>query len=308
MKKQILTFFALGLLLLLSLSFVSALAVETVSVSPKEIAPGETAKISINLENNLEEDVTDISVSLLFKESVKDSFGNVVSVNEVPFAPFDSSNEITIDELKSDKDRILEFKVIALNNAESGIYRIPMEIVYYDEDGNKHERISLISLTVNSAPVLDVGVEDGLLLKGQNNDAVIKVINKGLSGIKFLEVEIGSSTKYSLLSPKKTYLGDVDSDDFETLDFKIFFKENTPSTVSLPVSLTYRDITNKEYTKEFSVDLKIYSREQALQLGLIKQSYTTVYIIAIAIAIVLYIVYRKLKKRRQRKKAEASAK
>lgn len=308
MKKQILAFFALAVFFLASLYFVSALTVQTVSASPKEIAPGETAIISLTLENNLEEDVTDVSISLLFKESVKDSFGNVVSVNEVPFAPFDSSNEITIDELQSDKDRILEFKVIALNNAESGIYRIPMEIIYYDEDGNKHERTSLISLTVNSAPVLDVELEDGLLLKGQNNEASIRIINKGLSGVKFLEAEIGSSTKYSLLSPKKNYLGDIDSDDFETLDFKIFFKENTPSTLSLPVSLTYRDTTNKEYTKEFSIDLKTYSREQALQLGLIKKSYTTIYIIAIAIAIILYIIYRKLKKLRQRKKAEASAK
>ena len=301
MKSKLITISILVVFLsfaiLISLNLVSAVSVSSVNVNPSEIAPGETASIKIIVENILDEDVTDVSVSLNFADP---------AYSNLPFAPYDSSNEQAVDEIRKDRSKTFSFEIIALNNAESGIYKIPVGIVYY-KNGEKKERSSLISLTVNSVPILDVGTEDSLLLKGQNNELSIKIINKGLSDVKFLEVEIGNSNYFTLLSSSKIYIGDIDKDDFETEDLNIFFKENSPSTINLPVNLVYKDITNKKYEESFSVNLRVYSREQALQLGLIQRSYTS-YIVGIVVFLILvYIIYRTVKKRRLKKKTAQSS-
>lgn len=294
MKKQVFVLMALAFLffLVFSLVSVSAVTVKSVSIYPTEIKPGETATIDIAIENTLNEDVEKVSVSLDF--------------TEVPFAPFDSSNEETISEIKEDKSKSVDFRIQALSDAKSGTYKIPVKISYLDSSEVEHDKESLISITINSLPIFGVEIEDSLFLKGQSNEVVVKIVNKGLSDVRFLEAEIGSSTYYNLLSQKRIYIGDVDSDDFETAEFKLFFRENAPSVINLPITLTYKDITNKNYDEDFTVSMRVYDREQALQLGLIQKS-NTIYIVAGIISVViLWFVYRRIKKRRQRKKAEAA--
>jgi len=284
----------LGTLIFLSLAFISlssALTISSISTFPSEIAPGETSSISIGLENEAEETIKDVSVTL--------------DLTGLPFVPYEDSTEESIDEIKEDKTKHAEFEIKALNDAESGTYKIPLKVSYYDGDGaKKPDKSSLVSVTISSKPIVSASLEDGLLLKGQENAVAIKIVNKGLSNIKFLEVEIQSSTKYTILSQKNIYIGDIDSNDFDTAEFKIFFKENSLSTISLPVKVIYKDALNKEYTEEFSLEARVYTKEQAISLGLLKKSNTTTYVIVVIILIVIYIIYRKIKKRRKMKKME----
>ena len=257
-------------------------------MNPDEIAPGETSMIKLGIENNAQNDIIDVSVALDLKE--------------VPFAPFDSSSEFNIDKIRDGEIEYAEFEIIALNNAASGIYKIPVQISY-EESGTIKTKDSLISISVNSDPLIGVSVEDGLLLKNQKNDISVRVVNKGLSDVKFLEVEIGSSTSYTLLSQKNIYIGDLDSDDFDSVDFTIYFKPNTLNTINLPVSITYKDALNEKYTEEFTIPLTVYSQERAIELGLLTQSNTQTYVVVIIVLIVAYIVYRKVKKYMKFRKA-----
>lgn len=292
----------LGIVFLFSLASVRALTVSSVDVYPSEIEPGESADVEIGLENNLDEDVEDVSVSLIFREIVKDSFGNVVAINEIPFAPYDSSSEATIEEIEEDKSDIVRFRIKALSSAESKVHKIPIKIIYYDKDG-RQEKDSLISITVSSKPIMGASVEEGLFLKNGENEVTVKVINKGLSNIRFLEIEVQESRHYTILSPKEIYIGDIDSDDFDTADFKIYFKESAPTSISLPVTLSYKDALNDEYTEEFNLPIRVYTEEQAIQLGLLKKSRTTTYVVIVVVLVVAYFVYRRIKKRRKAKKA-----
>lgn len=291
---------------LISISLVSALTINSVNVNPQEIGPGETATIDIEIENNLNQDVTDVSVLLDLSGIVASQVPGVAStVLDVPFAPYDSSNEKAIDELEDNEDKNFNFKIIASPDAKAGLYKIPLEVSYTDEQGTVHNKESLISLTVNSKPEIAIELEDGLLLKGQNNKITLRIINRGLSDAKFLEIKVGSSTQYSLLSNDKVYIGDIDSNDFDSASFQLFFKENALSRVGMPVSVSYSDITNKEYTDEFNVEMKVYSRETALQLGLMQKSRTSLYIGIVVALLVLWLLWRGIKRRRKRKKAEA---
>ena len=293
-QNKILTMsFAILILLVVNMIFVSAVTVNEVRASPDQIAPGETARISITIENILSDDVKDVSVSLDF--------------TTVPFGPYDSSNEQSVDEIRDGRLKTFDFEVIALTDSKSGIYKIPIKISYFDSDGIKHDKSSVISMTINSEPILDVEAEDSLLLKGQKNTLTLRIVNKGLSDVKFLDLEIKESTRYSLLSSNKIYIGTIDNDDFETQDIDIIFKDTSASKINLPITLIYKDITNKQYTEDFEVELKVYSTEQALQIGLIQKSYTTTVIFVIVLVIIIYLIYRAIKKRILKKKTSAES-
>ena len=283
--KTTLAILLLGLMLFSTISFalinsVSALTIDSV-VLAEEIQPGKTTKIIIGLDNDSDEDIKDVSVTL--------------DLSDVPFAPFDSASEDSIDEIEENDVEYVEFEIIALNNAQAGIYKIPVTINYVQNDTEK-SKDSLISIIVNSKPKIDVAVGNDLLLKGQNNEFFVKITNKGLSDAKFVEIEIGSG-QYDLLVGNKQYIGDIDSDDFDSIKVNAFFKNNVRDNVNLPVTVIYRDDLNNEYRDIFNVNLNLYTRDRAVELGLIEKGVNKDYIIGIVLIIVLYLIYRKLKKK-----------
>ena len=133
------------------------------------------------------------------------------------------------------------------------------------------------------------------------------IINKGLSDASFMDIQLDESG-FTILSPKKIYIGSLNSDDSDSATFNILFSGSSGNFVNFPVTLTYRDIENKQYTKTFVIDTKVYSQKDAQELGLIKKSMTGLYISIIVILIIVYIIYRKIRKWiKNRKKAKESA-
>jgi len=284
MKSKI---FGLIACFLLCISLASALTINSVLTTPSQIAPGGVSVIELGVENNGENTITDVSVSL--------------DLTNVPFAPELSSSEFNFDEIKDGRIKYAIFKIRALNDAAAGIYKIPVQVTY-NEEGEIKKMSSLIGLTINSQPILDASIEDGLLLKGSENKISVKIINKGLSNVKFLEIEMKKSSYYSITSPERVYIGDLDSDDFDSGEFTVYFKENAPSASSMPIIIRYRDILNNEHEKTFNLNAKVYSQDQAIQLGLIKRNNTFIYVILVIAVIIIYIIYRRIKKAIKRRK------
>ncbi len=272
----------IGLYLMMNLT--SALAINSVSMEPEKIAPGEKSTVTISLKNNGDFDLTDVSVNL--------NFANL------PLAPYGSGSQVTINELNSDKTKAVEFQIISFNDAKSGIYKIPVEIKYTEDEVAKIQQ-SVISIMVNSEPIIEVNYEDGLLLKGQKNPVTLRVVNKGLGDAKFLEIELGTSTAYSIISQNKVYVGDIDSNDFQTEDFQIFFNQNSLKNVNLPLIIKYKDITNKEYSKNYDISLKVYTKQQAQNLGLVPKDNTIYIVLIIVVLIVVFFIYRMIRKRKR---------
>jgi len=289
MKSKIITII-IGIILLVSMiSIVSALTVESVSSNPSEIKPGEKVRVSLVIENNLNADTEDVTVSL--------------DLNNVPFAPYLSSNEVTFDDINEDKDKEARFELIADADSDSGTYKIPVKITYYVEDELKSSE-GLISLIISAEPEIDLSADGGVLIKGQNAELTIKIVNSGLGDAGLLSLKIGTGIGIRVIGNDKMYIGDVDSDDFDSVDFKVSISENAPSTVNLPVEIKYRDSRNKEIIENINLDLITYTTKQAQNLGLIKKSNTTSIVIGIVFILILYIIYRKIRKARRNKKKE----
>ena len=61
--------------------------------------------------------------------------------------------------------------------------------------------------------------------KKMTGTVTLKVINKGLSDIKFLNVILKTSDNYEILSTSDTtYVGNLQSDDYQSVDYIISLK------------------------------------------------------------------------------------
>ena len=286
-KRTTLTIFTLTILLA-SMLLVSAISVTSVSSSPEEVVPGEIVEVSIEIENIFEEDMFNLNVKL-------DLSG------DVPFAPYQSSSEKFLDKLREGNKERFTFKLIVLPETSSGIYKIPVMIDYEDKYQNKSSKAELISLIVNSKPELKVSLESSeVIIKDKENTFLVKVVNSGLADVKFLYIKVNDVSGLSFLSDKEPYLGDINSDDFDSAKFTAFVNENAANTINLIVTLVFKDATNKEFTETKTISLKTYSLKEAQNLGLVKKPNYVTYIV-IVVLIIGFIIYRKLKKRKKRR-------
>ena len=268
-------------------SQISAVSIKDVTSSPSQVVPGETSDISIRMENIFDYTVYNLNVKL--------------DLTNVPFAPYQSSSEKFIDELDDGDRETFNFELIILPSASAGIYKIPVQITYEGNNGSIISKQELISLTVNSAPRLTFSVDSSeTLIKGKENSLTVKIINSGLSDVKFLYLSLADSGGISILSTREQYLGDISSDDFDTTTFSVYVNSNALSSVSIPVTIRYLDSTNKEYTETKEISVKTYSLNEAQDLGLIVKPNYLLYILA-GIIVLIYFIYSFLRKRKLKK-------
>ncbi len=294
MKTKTQTTIFIGILLaMLILPAVTALTIKNVYSTPNEVAPGKTVKITLTIENEVGEDLENIVVGLDLSE-----------VSE--FAPYKSSTEKTIEEIDDEDTEDVKFELVALSNAKAGVYKIPVLISYIlDENKTPIEKTSYISLTINAKPELQLDYE-GELIKGKRNEINIKITNTGLTEVKFLGIEVKDVNGIRILSSKKVYLGDIESDDFDGATFDIFIESEAKNLINFPVQLNYRDATNKLYTEFVEIRLKTYTKKEAIELGLIKKSNAGLYAGIIIAIVIIWFVYRKIKKRKKNKKIKSN--
>jgi hypothetical protein len=286
MKNYIITSLTLAILMLIALTglaaSVSAITISDISVSPGTIEPGGKAHITVKLENNFDSDVENVAVS--------------VDLSKVPISP-DTSSSVFTEKIKENKNDDFDFTLHAQADAEAGVYKFPL-MIQYDLDGKTVQETSSATLTVNAKPSLSL-TADGYLIAGKNK-VTIKITNTGLGQAKFLSVNAGEGN-YKLLSSNEAYIGDLNSDDFDSVSFDINVVK--PGTITIPVTLTYRDFVNNEYEEEDEVSVRIYSQQEAIQLGLVTQNQTGMYIGGVAVLIILYLIYRRVRKWAKQKKA-----
>ena len=116
-------------------------------------------------------------------------------------------------------EKIMNFDLIALPDAEGGIYKIPIEITYTDEAGTSYTKDDYISLKLSSTPDLLIHVDSSEINADMKSGTVVlKIINRGLTNIKLLTAELDEGEGYEIMSQPEVYVGNIDSDDYETVD------------------------------------------------------------------------------------------
>ena len=216
-----------------------------VETDPKVLSQGSPAKLNITLENNEDSIIEDIKIKLTLPSEI---------------VPIGTSIEKKLDRLLPNQRSSLIYEIIPLGDALSKAYNIPINLTYRDEIGNKFAIDEAIGLLVGSKIDFDVNIkETDIIKKGQKGKMTIGLSNIGPSDIKFLILEIKSSDEYEILSNTKEYMGNLESDDFETSEFSIFVKKNDPKIKAL---ITYKDNFNQEKSEVRELILNTYSSNE----------------------------------------------
>jgi len=284
MKKQlIITSLATLFIFILALNLASAIVIK--DISQDTLYPGTSANIKIILDNNLNDDAEDVSFSLNFASTG-------TSPNFVPVGSADFND----DEIKEDKSREFTITIKAASSIEPGIYNIPYTLSYkIGNNATPTIKTGTIGVTVNSKVSLDFSVLTEMPVIGEKGKITLKIVNKGFGQIKFVSVSV-QPQGYTLLSENQVYIGSISSDDFETAAFDVIF---TKPSERLIATVTYKDLENNDRVENVDISVPVYTREKALELGIITKNNTFMYVIIVAIVIVAWLIWRAIKKRRR---------
>jgi len=263
------------------------LSLESIKSTPESISPGKEFELSFTLKNNADSLIRDVTVNL------------DVSGSSTPIAPSTSLAEKQIYQINSQTGKIMKFDMIALPDAEGGIYKIPVNISYTDETGTSYSKDDYISLKISATPDLLLTV-DSSEIKGdqKSGNVILRITNRGLTNIKLLTAKLSESDDYTILSEPEVYVGNIDSDDYETVEYTLVMK-SFEKTVEIPLEIDYMDATNKKYKQDVSIELKTFS--SSLPVIIIKGIVSLIIRLAILGAII-YFGYRFYKKRKNKKR------
>ncbi|MFH1126798.1 MAG: COG1361 S-layer family protein, partial [archaeon] len=225
------------------------LSIEKVMSDPEEITAGSRATVKFTLKNLANTQIKDISLKL------------DMSGTTLPFAPLDSTTEKKIQTLGAGAIQTVSFNIITDASAEPKVYKIPLIMTYTDEAGTTITKSDIIGLLVSSRPELEVYMEESDKFQGgMTGNIVISVSNIGATQAKFVSVSLEKSPNYEIISPDRMYIGNLDSDDFDTVEYNLHVDESLNDTkIPVIVTLTYKDAYNKEHVKQYDLSLKVYS-------------------------------------------------
>lgn len=278
--------------------------VSEVKTEPSRFVPGNEGDLMITLTNLADSYMKDVSVKLDLTLDTLDK-GSTISdattyFENLPFAPVASISEKRVESLKPGKSTTLTYRLAAYPTAESRIYKVPVTITYYDELENKFTKNDLIGLVVGAEPDLDVIIDESTIKAEESAGTVtIRFVNKGLSDIKFLNVVLKDQDHYEITSADREYVGNIDSDDFETADFDLYL-HNIGGTTSadLPVMITYLDSNNQKYEMEYNLKLNVFPPEIRGE----KQSNPLVSVVVVLlIGAAVWYFWRRKKKSKKKK-------
>ena len=235
------------------------LVVRGIRTEPELVSPGEDFKLKLTLSNNADSLLRNVNVKLNLSATV-------------PFVPTQSTAEEYVYQINSNTQRAVTFEVTALPDADGGLYKIPLKITYVDEQGKSFEKEDFIGLKITSKPDLLLTVDQTTInAENRQGTVTLKIVNRGLTDLKLVSAILKSSDDYEIVSSPEIYVGNIDSDDFETVDFVVGLR-SYDSSIELPVTLTYRDVTNKMFTQTVSVQFRTGSSGLVLTIifGLVK--------------------------------------
>ena len=263
------------------------LAVDAVSIDKKTLEPGSSGIVKIKLANKADSTLKNIKVTL--------------GLGDLPLVPIDSTNEKSIYKIDSRQSYEFEFKVLAKPNADSGVYQVPLSVSYLDELGKNYLKNVTIGLIIGAKPDLSITLDDSEIYEsGKSGEIFVKIVNKGVTDIKFMNIKLMPSDNYRILSNDEVYIGNIDSDDYETADFELFIRGGKGKEVSLPVVLEYKDANNNDFKERIELMLDLYSASEAKKFGLKKGNGFVGNLVIVVIVVAGLFIYRKWRKHKKK--------
>ncbi|MCK5283211.1 MAG: hypothetical protein KAK00_07415, partial [Nanoarchaeota archaeon] len=278
----------------------AVLAINEITMNPEKISPGSEAKVKFKLENLAGSVLKDIKLNLELRTATATTTG--LSVTEQPFTPVGSGNEKTIRSIRPLESKEIEFDLFVDADAESKMYKIPYILTYSDETGTSFSREGIVGLMVDAEPDISITLDETTILKAGTRGTVdIKFVNKGFSDVKLVNLRLVETQDYDILSNSEVYIGNVDSDDFESAEYELLMSNSVGGEVKLPLKLEYKSANGKSYGKEISIVLNLPTAEELKRRNSNGSNSGVGIIIVIVIVAAGILVWRWRKKKKKQK-------
>lgn len=269
------------------------LNVKSISTIPERPSQGEEFTLNIELENQAD----------TFFRNLK------LTLDSDTVIPLASTNEKRLKIIQAGESENVSFDLITKGDADSVIYTLPLEIVYYDNEGSAFTKNVSFGMVITQEPKLITNVDSSeIVTTGQRGEVSLSISNLGVDEVKFVTVTMQDTDEYEVLGNREIYLGNIDSDDFETATYQVYMTGNAQN-VPLVATLTYQDGLNREYMQEVTLALPLYTRSEAAKLGLVPRGNpVTAYIgfsILLFVAVFWFAMFKDL---RGRKRMDKNAK
>lgn len=254
--------------------------------APDMIAPGTSAFVKIILQNMADSQLRNIKAKLDFSD------------DELPFGPVNSLGEKSIFKLNPLERKTMSFEIQAKSDAESNLYKIPLTLSYQDTIGTNYEKTGYVSIMIGAKPELVMFIEEQeLILQKTKGKIVVQLVNKGLVPVKFVTLKLNPSDSYDILSPDELYLGDIDSDDFETADFLLYSTDESRE-LKLVFTLEYSDTNNNKFSEQPSKTIRLYTSSEAKKFGFVESSSWRI-LGGLLLIVIMFILYRRFKRKKK---------
>ncbi|MCK4670444.1 MAG: COG1361 S-layer family protein [Nanoarchaeota archaeon] len=270
------------------------LSVGDIKMTPEKAVPGQEIDIEFPVVNLADSDVDDVRV--------------VLDLEGFPFATVGSTNEQVLKMLKRRESAVAKFTLVADTEAALKTHNIPIAIRFKDKFDEDHELTGKFGIPVYEEPdyrltIADVEVGKGeVFLPDTKGQVVIAFSNTGRGDINALNIKLLPSDDYTIITKDELYVGDLESDDYETAEFDIFVRK-VIGDIPLDVELTYKDSENTKFEEQVQLVLKVYNKREAAKLGLIPKKGPAGSIIVLLIIIGAgYWYYKRQKKQKKKKK------
>ncbi len=256
------------------------LGILAVTSDPEQVVPGDTATVTIQVKNFASALLKDIKFKLDLQSST------------IPFAPYQSSSERRIPLLEPRFQDTLTFHLIADPKATPGLYKIPLNITYNDDQGKSYTTSDVLAVSIGEVPQVRAYIKKSTVLQSEKPGKItLEIANAGPSDIKYVELYLLPSEDYELIATSNyIYIGDIDSDDTSSEDLDIYAKK--VDNLRFPVKLRYYDANHNLLQQQFDLELKLHSTSDLKRFGIIPSNNSGLYFILIVIIVVGFWYYR----------------
>jgi hypothetical protein len=248
---------------------------------PTTAKPGDLIDIELTLRNSGSLDIRNVDVTL--------------NLDESKFATIGSGSSKRVSLINSGDTEIVKFTLIADTSTEIKVHAIPVTLSFKDSRGTRYTEERSFSLVMGAEPELMAVVDSTTISsRGQAGTVTLKVINRGIMDLKYLNMKLVSTDDYDVLSASnEAYIGNLDSDDFETVDFMI---RPTAKDVQLKAIVDFKDPYNREYQRQFLLPLRVFSAKELGQGG---SGLKFFFVLLVLAAVIGYWYYRRRKKKKK---------
>lgn len=269
----------------------SIISIESAEAKPEVVEPGKELTLEIVVKNMADSLLKDVrtNLNLIYPAGT--------TLVELPFTPIGSSNEKAVKSIEKGQTEAFSFRMIADIDAESGIYKIPVVITYSDKLGKNYSVTGLVGARIGASPDLYIGTDmPQKASSSREAEITVRFVNKGKEDINFLFASLGEVEGVEYLSSKEFYVGNIDSDDYESEDVRIKVSE-CDKEYEIPVRVGYLSPSNEKYEEETKL-MVIPCKGSASESSSGTKSAVGIAIIVVIVAAAL-IAYRAFRKRKE---------